>query len=151
MKILFILAPLAIFVAGLIYLCKPNENKEKLNLEQYREEVTINDDDWNKIPNGEIVRRYYDNENKEIGMISYRHIVGQIGLFFIWDDKYRNRGLGKQILNRAINDMRNNKTTSVWAITSENHTFWSNVFNKSFQWKKRPHSSVTGSGYLMLL
>ena len=42
-------------------------------------------------------------------------------------------------------------TTHIWAVTLENHEFWSNVFNKSFQWHdmKELHPSVTGSGYKM--
>ena len=39
----------------------------------------------------------------------------------------------------------------IWAITTQNHPFWSNVFDKSFEFASRPHDSVTGSGYLLNL
>jgi GNAT superfamily N-acetyltransferase len=81
-----------------------------------------------------------------VGYITYRLVTGQIGLFFI-NKKYQNRGLGKQILNRVITDMKHEGKTHIFAITTPNHPFWTNVFNKSFQWKQRPDASVTGSGY----
>ena len=52
--------------------------------------------------------------------------TGQIGLFYI-DEKYRNNGLGKEILNNVINEMKNNNIKEIWAVTSKDHKFWSNV------------------------
>lgn len=88
--------------------------------------------------------------SKGIAYIAYRTKTGQIGLFFI-KPEYRNSGLGKQILLRAIDDIRNNNCMKVFAITSENHPFWSNVFKQSFRWSQRPDMSVTGSGYCLEL
>jgi len=47
--------------------------------------------------------------------------------------------------------MKEFNTTHVWAVTTDDHPFWSNVYNKSFQWCewKKLHPSVTGSGYKM--
>lgn len=88
--------------------------------------------------------------NMSVAYIQYRLLTGQIGLFYIHKE-YRDRGLGKQILLRVISDMKTEGRTEVFAITTKNHPFWSNVFNKSFVWKDRPHSSVTGDGYWMNL
>lgn len=86
--------------------------------------------------------------NKGIGYISYRVATGQIGLFFI-KKEYQNCGIGKQILLRAIEDIKHNGCNKVFAVTSKDHTFWSNVFKSSFKWSERPDDSVTGSGYCL--
>jgi uncharacterized membrane protein len=48
-------------------------------------------------------------------------------------------------------DMKRNGVQEVWAVTIKNHPFWSNVYNSSFQFKYPAHSSVTGSGYSMII
>lgn len=85
--------------------------------------------------------------SKSFAYITYRTLTGQIGLFFINNKENENRNLGKQILMKVITDMKNEGRDSIFAVTSNDHPFWSNVFDKSFKWKKRPHLSVTGSGY----
>jgi N-acetylglutamate synthase-like GNAT family acetyltransferase len=80
-------------------------------------------------------------------MIRYKLFVGQIGLFYI-DKEYRNCGLGKQILDKVIMDMEDYGVEEVWAVTSKNHEFWSNVYKKSFTYKDPVHSTVRGSGYI---
>lgn len=82
--------------------------------------------------------------------ITYRVKTGQIGLFYA-QKEYQNSGLGKQILLRVIEDIKNNVCDKVFAITSENNKFWANVYNKSFTWSERPDISVTGSGYFLEL
>ena len=123
-----------------------------LNLHDFKQIQLISDDTWNNIPNGYIKINFYDklNENQYAGYIAYRSVIGQVGLFVLEPD-YRNRGLGKQILSQTINHMKEFNTTHIWAVTIENHEFWSNVFNKSFQWHdmKELHPSVSGSGYKM--
>jgi GNAT superfamily N-acetyltransferase len=114
--------------------------------------VINNDNNDNNYNYNKIRINYYDklNNNTYAGYISYRPTVGQVGLFFL-EKSYQNRGLGKQILLQTIEDMKKYNTTEIWAVTTENHPFWSNVFNKSFSWYEyeQLHSSVTGSGYKM--
>lgn len=110
--------------------------------------TTIEKDTWNNVQNGQITKDFYYS-SEHIGYIRYRRETGQIGIFVIFDDCYRNVGLGKQILNNAIEDLRNNNQSSVWAVTTKNHPFWANVYNNKFIYKERVHYSVTGSGYLM--
>jgi hypothetical protein len=123
-----------------------------LNLTDFTQVKVIKDDDWNKIPNSYIRIDFYDklNNNTQAGYISYRAGTGQIGLFFL-DKSYMNRGLGKQILLETIEDMKKYNTNEIWAITTKDHPFWSNVFNKSFQFydERKVHPSVTGWGYKM--
>lgn len=107
---------------------------------------TITDDTWNDVISGEITKEYYYN-NDLIAHINYR-LNGQIGLFFVLD-KYQNLGIGKQILNNVIIDMQYHKIPYVWAITTKNHPFWHNVYKNGFTYSKRPHLSVSGSGYIM--
>lgn len=110
----------------------------------------IRDDTWNNIPQSECNIKFYYNE-KNIGYIQYRLGTGQIGLFYI-DEKYRNNGLGKEILNNVIGEMKNNNIKEIWAVTSEKHNFWSNVYNKKFKYfDENIHSSVTGGGYKMII
>jgi len=108
----------------------------------------IHDDTYNKVKDGEI-KIDYIYKDKHIGYIQYR-LNGQIGLFFV-DEKYRNLGIGKDILNNTIEDMKKNNINEVWAVTSKDHPFWSNVFNKRFKFcdEKTLHPSITGEGYKM--
>ena len=52
---------------------------------------------------GGILLEYYNKNNQRIGLIRYYVTTGQIGLFFI-EKAYRNRGLGKQILSKVIDE-----------------------------------------------
>ena len=102
----------------------------------------------NKKPGG-IMLEYYD-KNKKIGYIRYYITTGQIGLFFI-DDDYQNRGIGKQILSKVIKELKTNNCKEVWVVTTINHSFWSNVYNKSFVYRDPAHPTVGGTGYFMKL
>ena len=99
---------------------------------------------------GGVMLEYYNNKDAKIGYIRYYITTGQIGLFFI-DDEYQNRGLGKQILSKVIKELEANQCEEVWAVSTDNHTFWSNVYNKSFAHRNPAHPSVTGPGYIMKL
>lgn len=109
-------------------------------------------DTYNKVKDGEIKIDFF-HLNKNIGYIQYR-LNGQIGLFYL-DEKYRNLGIGKDILINTIEDMKKNNINinEVWAVSSKDHPFWSNVFNKKFRFydKKTLHPSVTGEGYKMTI
>jgi GNAT superfamily N-acetyltransferase len=122
-----------------------------LVLSNFTQIKVIKDDNANNIPNGHIRIDYYDklNNNKHAGYITYR-VIGQVGLFYL-DKSYQNRGLGKQILLETIKDMKRYNTAEIWAVTSQDHPFWSNVFNKSFQFydEKKLHPTVIGYGYKM--
>jgi hypothetical protein len=98
---------------------------------------------------GGVLLEYYDKDTR-IGYIRYYITTGQIGLFFI-DNEYQHRGLGKQILSKVIEDLKTNNCDEVWAVTSTNHSFWSNVYNKSFEYRDPAHPTVGGNGYFMKL
>lgn len=119
-----------------------------LHINDFKERKIVTNDTWNKIDNGSIKLKYYDEFNIEIGYITYKLHVGQIGIF-VFDKKYRNRGLGKQILLKVIKDMKSNQVKEVWTVTRDDHPFWSNVFNNSFIKRDSVHMSVSGSGYFM--
>ena len=56
------------------------------------------------------------------------------------------------MLLAALGDIKAyGKAETVWAVTTLNHPFWSNVWNKAFQLKDPAHSSVTACGYSMPL
>ena len=126
---------------------KTSCSKNRLFLEQFQEKRTVSDDTWNKVPNSEIHIQYLTAENEEIGYINYRRATGQIGLLFITNLKYERRGLGTQMVLRAINEMKQHNISKVWAITHDDHPYWNRALN--FRPSQRPHNSVTGSGYEM--
>ena len=99
---------------------------------------------------GGVMLEYYNKKDVKIGYIRYYITTGQIGLFFI-DEEYQNRGLGKQILSKVIRELKMNQCDEVWAVTTDNHPFWSNVYHKSFIPGRPAHPSVTGPGYFMKL
>ena len=97
---------------------------------------------------GGVYLEYYNQKDVKIGYIRYYLTTGQIGLFFL-DNEYQNRGLGKQILSKVITELKENQCEEVWAVTTTNHTFWSNVYKKSFVHRYPAHPTVGGSGYVM--
>jgi len=99
---------------------------------------------------GGIMLEYYNKKDEKIGYIRYYITTGQIGLFFI-DEEYQNRGLGKQILSKVIEELKENQCEEAWAVGTDNHIFWLNVYNKSFTRKVPAHPSVTGPGYVYRL
>jgi len=101
----------------------------------------------NRKPGG-IMLEYYNKKDVKIGYIRYYITTGQVGLFFI-DKDYQNRGLGKQILTKAIEELKLNNCEEVWAVTTLDHSFWTNVYNKSFEYRNPAHPSVGGDGYFM--
>ena len=66
--------------------------------------------------------------------------------------QYKNKGFGKQMLSLAIDDIKtHDKAHYVWAVTIQDHPFWSNVWNKSFTYTDPVHSSVVCDGYRMTI
>lgn len=96
-----------------------------------------------------ILLEYY-KKNEKIGYIRYYSNTGQIGSFFI-DVEYQNRGLGKQILSKVIKELKFNKCKEVWVVTSKNHPFWSNVYNKSFLCRDPKQPTTNNDKYFMYL
>ncbi len=133
-------------------LVKYVQKTKPLQLSDFHQITYIKDDTWNNIPNNSITTEFYEGEDtdKYVGFIRYRPFVGQIGIFVL-EEEYRNRGLGKQILQQTIKHMKEYNTPHIWAVSTEKHVFWSNVMNKGFKWHemKELHPSVTGSGYKM--
>jgi GNAT superfamily N-acetyltransferase len=154
---------------------------KQLNLSDFQEYRFVIDDIYNKIPDGNVWLLYFDKNTdgeyidkmnkvgkmaefyhliktrndieklacKSIAYVSYKLETGQIGLIYV-KPKYQNAGIGKQIVLKVINDPYIN-FKPVFTITAKNHPFWSNVFNKSFEYSKRPHMSLTGDGYVLNL
>ena len=122
---------------------------QRLNINDFNETQKISDDTWNNLPASEVRLTYFTKDtNQEIGYIDYRRASGQVGLFRL-DEQYRNKGLGKQILQRVIDDLKQHGIKSVWAVTTKDHEFWSNVFNKSFQYREPIQLPCTGHGYAL--
>ena len=88
---------------------------------------------------------YFDKSNIEIGYIEYNLYTGKICLFFITDLRYRNKGLGEQILNKVIDDMKQHGTKRAWLVTAHSpHPFWEKM---GFSYANPPDFSVTMHGY----
>jgi GNAT superfamily N-acetyltransferase len=127
--------------------------RERLEINNFKEiryvssEMPYENDYFVHNKPGGIMLEYY-NEDIIIGYIRYYVTTGQIGLFFILKE-YQNRGLGKKILSKVIKELQDNNCHEVWAVNSEDHPFWSNVYNKSFSYRDPAHSSVGGDGYFI--
>lgn len=129
----------------------------KPKLEDFVERIVIEDDTWNKHKYSEISRWYYKDSRSmrqtnlrtnAVAYINYRIGTGQIGIFAIYDDSLRGCGLGKQILSRAVKDIAHDgRSKQVWASTTENHPFWSNVWGKCFQYSDPVDDSCSADGY----
>lgn len=76
-------------------------------------------------PNEELSR-----SSQCVGYISYKNI-GQIGSIGVRKE-FRRKGIGQQMLDKAIEDLKSKDVKKVWAVTRNNHPFWSNVYNKGF-------------------
>jgi GNAT superfamily N-acetyltransferase len=137
----------------------------RLDIRDFTEVRYVFDDTWNRCDRGDITRVYYEKSaeamewrdvdrrnplGKYVGCINYRVGSGQVGIFLL-EAEYRGRGLGPQILLRAIGDMRKAGCDTVWAVTSENHPFWSTAWNKAFAPASPAGPGVSGSGYAMPL
>jgi hypothetical protein len=129
---------------------------EKLKLGDFDEKITTRYYIWENETHYDSTRRTYftkTNQPKEIGYIQYNKCSGEIELFFIYHQKsyqYTNKGLGKQILKVAIDDIKDyNSSDIVWAVTTKDHPFWSNVWNKSFTYADPVHKKLMCDGYLM--
>jgi len=125
----------------------------KLKLIDYNEVRKVSDDDWNSVPHGQVKLTYFDRNMKHIATIAYNLVSGQIGLLFIHDPKLERRGLGTQMLEKAIDEIKNKNLINphvkeIWAVTT-NHNFFSNAFNCAFKPRKPAHHTVTGPGYYM--
>ena len=122
-----------------------------LSVGDYTIITQINNDDWNNYQNGECCVEYYDKKTlRKIAEIKYKLYVGQIEYIYV-DAEYRNKGFGKEILSGAIADIKLMGCKTAWTVTTKGHSFWSNVYNKKFTYKKHLHSSVTDGGYVMFL
>jgi len=92
---------------------------------------------------------YFDKSNIEIGYIEYNLHSGKICLFFITEEKYRNRGLGEQILQKVINNMKQYGTNRAWLVTANcPHKFWE---KNGFTYANPPDCSVTMHGYTRII
>lgn len=116
---------------------------------------SMQDELINDVKDGKIkIQCYYDNHN--IGHITYKQNIGQIGLIIV-DDAYRRHGLGRHLLVQAIKDIKKTGYKEVWAVTNLDHSFWSNISfqnssnnePKKFIWREPVHNSVTSPGYYM--
>jgi GNAT superfamily N-acetyltransferase len=137
------------FFSGFLFFT--GRHRERLEIKNFIEiryvssEMPYENDIFVNNKPGGIMLEYY-NKDIKIGYIRYYVNSGQIGLFFI-QEEYQNRGLGKQILSKVIKELQDNNCNEIWAVTSKDHIFWSNVYNKSFSYRDPAHSSVGGDGY----
>lgn len=98
---------------------------------------------------GGVMVEYYNGDDK-VGYIRYYITTGQIGLFFI-NKPYQKRGIGKQILLKIIKELKENNCDECWAVTTEGHSFLSNVDDQSFTYRDPVQPTVTGGGYYKIL
>lgn len=149
------------FLSGLLGFTQETTQSDKFALSDLYCVTYVRDDTWNGHKDGQIEKWWYIDEeeakaveefrfraSRAIAYISYRPHVGQIGIIGIMNEEHRGMGMGKEMLRIAIEDTKRiNKTTEIWAVTSETHPFWSNVWGGAFKRRSPAHASVSGSGY----
>lgn len=87
---------------------------------------------------------YYYCNKEEIGYIRYK-MTGQIGLLYL-EPEYRGYGIGKKIVENAIDDMKQNNIEKVWLVSVPEHKFWKQMGFTWYSGEINP-PSVTGSGF----
>lgn len=92
---------------------------------------------------------YFDKNGVNIGYIKYKPNTGQIWSFYIINDKYKNKGLGSQILNNVINDIQGCGTKYAWLVINiYPHPFWE---QNGFTYKNPSDFSVRIHSYHKIL
>jgi len=136
-----------------------NGTYQKLKLCDFDEKPTIKYDELGRDLYNDIRKTYYTKTipPEEIGYIQYNLHRGEINLIMVYGygrkySQYKNKGLGKQMLRLAMDDIKTHgKSRVVWVGTTQDHPFWSNVWNKSFTYADPVHSSVVYDGYRMTI
>ena len=124
--------------------------------DKLREVVKFDVDFWNenceKI--GERTRRYFDdtNKGKYVGAINYNLNSGEIG--YLWlSYKYRNQGLGTELVTCVCNEMKEWNTKEIWLVSDKGHKFWERftIFDKHFTYRNSIQKGLKRGGYFMRL
>jgi GNAT superfamily N-acetyltransferase len=119
-------------------------------LRNFRKEVVVRADTYNKVESGEVFTTYYDGTH-EVGYVCYRPHNGQIGNLWL-DPKYRGYGLGTQIIGSVLPEVQKAGAPGIWAVTFKEHKFWSNLIVPPYgHWTrcKPAHPSIRGEGYAL--
>lgn len=129
------------------------ERPKPLLLSDFTETKTIEVDPWGPIYENHKLE-YFDSQGESIGYNDYRPKMGQIGRFVL-EEEYRNRGLGKQILLKCMDEMRSNGVKEMYLVSTPDHSVWPNIFNKAFTYREPaqldPNIHVTGGGFYLKL
>jgi hypothetical protein len=129
------------------------ERPKPLILSTFKEKKTIEKDLWGPLYDNHKLE-YFNDQGESIGYNSYRPKLGQIGIFVL-EEKYRNRGLGKQILLKSIDEMRCNNVKEMFLVSCPDHPVWSNIFNKALTYREPaqldPNIRITGGGFYLKL
>lgn len=126
---------------GLTYVYGLNHSH---NLNDFIKKTVIMKDSSHKLV------EYYEN-NEKIGYIYYNIKNGSINVFYI-NEKYRNQGLGKQMLDKVIDEMKDYNIDTIWVTNASKYNeFWKNVYNKSFTYTFPVGVEPHLSGYYMKL
>ena len=99
-----------------------------LSLENFKQIKKIDDDRINKIKNGYVQIAFYDKKiwYNYAGVITYMVKTGEVSWFELVPE-YRNRGLGKQIINAVAKDMKKHNTKHIWIETFDEDPFYSHI------------------------
>ena len=97
------------------------------------------------------IRKKYLKHENTIGHIDYSVQDGNIWSMYVSND-YRRKGLGTQILNDAVSDIKDNGINEIYLLARKNHEFWNNVYDGRFQYDKKRSLEYDrhGIGYFVL-
>jgi GNAT superfamily N-acetyltransferase len=129
------------------------ERPKPLLLSDFKETKTIEDDPWGPIYENHKLE-YFNDQGESIGYNAYSPKMGQIGIFVL-EEEYRNRGLGKQILLKCMDEMRSHDVKEMFLVSTPDHPVWLNIFNNALTSRDPaqldPNIRVTGGGFYLKL
>ena len=95
------------------------------------------------------IRYYSANVHERIKLceIEYGTKSGNIGTIEV-SPEFRRRGLGKQMLDIAIADIKASGTREVYAMAKEGHSFWTGVYGRDSRRMPSDPRNVQVTGYV---
>jgi ribosomal protein S18 acetylase RimI-like enzyme len=144
-----ILRPITCFASNEKFTSDENISKKKLNLSNFKmieHEYLVDSYSIKKR-----VRRKYFVNDETIAHIDFSTQDGNIWSIHV-DNNYRGKGLGTQILDSVIVDIKKNNVDEIYLLSRKNHEFWNNVYNGGFDYDKKRSIEFDkyGLGYFVL-
>jgi ribosomal protein S18 acetylase RimI-like enzyme len=131
------------------YISDEDKSKQTLNLSNFK--MTEHEYLVDSYSVEKRIRRKYFVNDETIAHIDFSTQYGNIWSIHV-DNNYRRKGLGTQILDNAIVDIKKNNVDEIYLLSRKNHEFWNSVYDGGFDYdeKKSIGFDQYGLGYFVL-